>query len=239
IHGLYLRSYHSKAGAVPQVGTTSYFFRPNLPVSFAWPIALALIMYPAREALAPLASSPSTFSPYRAKLYRFGWSPAVGHGAPQPVPPKSVSMCTQPKGSLEPSALPASFLSWVVPAGMLMTSQCHQPAPPVGASGSCTSSARLFVASGAPDHPSAGDMFSPEQPKPLNTCSIAIGPFGRMSGLTSLNGARAAPSFFLAAMVPPSEMAERRLYPSGTPGAFIMPRSLHFDEFRAEDECLR
>src|SRR5437660_2123722 len=116
-------------------------------------------------------------------------------------------MCTQPKGSLEPSALPASFLSWVVPAGMLMTSQCHHPAPPVGASGSCTSSARLFVASGAPDHPSAGDMFSPEQPKPLNTCSMAIGPFGRMSGLVSLNGAPAALFFLavLAAMEPPCD----------------------------------
>src|SRR5438046_7268260 len=148
-------------------------------------------------------------------------------------------MCTQPEGRLEPSTLPASFPSRVVPGGMLMTSQCHQPAPPVGASGSCTSSAKPFVASGAPDQLSAGEMFPPEQPKPLNTCSMAIGPFGRMSGLTSLNGARAAPSFFLAAMEPPSEVAERRLYPSGAPGAFIMPRSLHFDEFRAEDECLR
>src|SRR5258705_11110742 len=107
-------------------------------------------------------------------------------------------MCAQPEGRLEPSALPASFLSSVVLAGMLMTSQCHQPAPPVGASGSCTSSAKLFVASGAPAHPSAGEMFPPEQPKPLKTCSMAIGPFGRMSGLTSLNWARAA-LFFLAA----------------------------------------
>src|SRR5260221_14710588 len=85
---------------------------------------------------------------------------------------------------------------------MLATSQCHQPAPPVGASGSCTSSAKLFVSAGAPDHLSAGETFWPEQPKPLNTCSIAIGPFGRISGLTSLNRARAA---LLAAMGPPCE----------------------------------
>src|SRR5882762_9338635 len=101
-------------------------------------------------------------------------------------------MCTQPEGRLEPSALPASFPSWMVPAGMLTTNQCHQPAPPVGASGSCTSSAKLFVASGAPDHPSAGETFPPEQPKPLNTCSMAIGSFGRMSGLMSLDSVRAA-----------------------------------------------
>ena len=43
------------------------------------------------------------------------------------------------------------------------------------------------VSAGAPDHASAGEMFWPEQPKPLKTCSRAIGPFGRMSGLASLN----------------------------------------------------
>src|SRR5213078_163720 len=125
--GFLLRSYHS------------HFFRPNFPVSFALPIALALIMYAASAALAPSTSGP----------------------------PKSVSICAQPEGRLEPSDLPAFFLSWFALAGMLTTSQCHQPAPPVGASGSCTSSAKLFVFSGAPDQASAGETFSPEQPKPL------------------------------------------------------------------------
>src|SRR5437899_8746699 len=116
-------------------------------------------------------------------------------------------MLVAPAARAEPSLLPAPLGSSLAVAGMLMTSQCHHPAPPVGASGSCTSSARLFVASGAPDHPSAGDMFSPEQPKPLNTCSMAIGPFGRMSGLVSLNGAPAALFFLavLAAMEPPCD----------------------------------
>src|SRR5262249_47861541 len=62
----------------------------------------------------------------------------------------------------------------------------------VGASGSCTRSAKLFVPEGAPDHASAGETFCPEQPKPLNTCSIAMGPLGLMSGLLSLNAARGA-----------------------------------------------
>src|SRR5262249_25110607 len=115
-----------------------------------------------------------------------------GQGPPQPGPPKSVFTCEQPNGSPEPSARPAPFPSSAASAGMLTTTQCHQPAPPVGASGSCTSSAKLFAAAGAPDHLSAGEMFPPEQPKPLNTCSIAIGPFGLITGLVSLNAARGA-----------------------------------------------
>jgi hypothetical protein len=73
-----------------------------------------------------------------------------------------------------------------------MTSQCHQPAPPVGASGSCTSNAKLFVPSGARDQESSGEMFWPWQPKPLNTCSSWIRPFGLKSLLVSVNRARAA-----------------------------------------------
>src|SRR5215831_10277318 len=91
---------------------------------------------------------------------------------------------------LVPSGRPASFFSSLVPAGMLTTTQCHQPAPPVGASGSCTRSAKLFASAGAPDQRRTGEMFPPEQPKLLYTCSIPIGPFALMSGLVSLNGAR-------------------------------------------------
>ena len=39
----------------------------------------------------------------------------------------------------------------------------------------------------APDHWSAGEMFLPLHPKPLNTCSSAIVAPGLMSGLVSLN----------------------------------------------------
>src|SRR5262249_15171462 len=58
-----------------------------------------------------------------------------------------------------------------------------------------TRSAKLFVPAGAPDHLSAGEMFLPEQPKPLNTCSSAIMAFGLMSALSSLSPcANAAPA---------------------------------------------
>ena len=56
---------------------------------------------------------------------------------------------------------------------MLTTVQCHQPLP-VGASGSYTVIAKLFVPSGAPLHDSAGEMFLPVQPKPPNTWSMPI-----------------------------------------------------------------
>src|SRR4051812_15105250 len=91
-----------------------------------------------------------------------------------------------------PSALPAPFGNFVVVAGMLNTTQCHQPAPPVGASGSCTRTAKLFVSLGAPDHSSAGDTFCPLQPKPLNVCSAAIVAPGLISALIRRNVAPAA-----------------------------------------------
>src|SRR6266853_4466403 len=154
-------------------------------------------------------------------------SPTGGQGPPQPGPPKSVLICTAPKGRLKVSALPASFPSSVVPAGIFITTQCHQPAPPVGASGSCTRSAKLFVSWGAPDHFNAGETFWPEQPKPLNTCSIAIGPFGRISGLTSLNRARAGP-FLLAVMEPPCERAGGKIVTKRPSGRIYNAANLTF-----------
>src|SRR5690242_21258990 len=78
---------------------------------------------------------------------------------------------------------------------MFSTSQCHQPAPPVGASGSWQRSAKLFVPSGAPDHTSAGERFCPVQPKLLKTCSMPIVPSSRKFGLLRVKGA-----FFLLAI---------------------------------------
>src|SRR5689334_4784744 len=56
---------------------------------------------------------------------------------------------------------------------MLNTTQCHQPLP-VGASGSYMVTAKLLVPVGAPLQLSAGETLPPVQPKPLNTCSLAM-----------------------------------------------------------------
>ena len=50
-------------------------------------------------------------------------------------------------------------------AGMSTTSQCQKPAPPVGASGSCMSTAKLLVPAGGSLHCSSGETLSPVQPK--------------------------------------------------------------------------
>src|SRR3954470_2802612 len=93
-----------------------------------------------------------------------------------------------PLGRLAPPVAPAFAASSVVPAGRLITNQCHQPEP-VGASGSYTVTAKLLVSLGAPLHFKAGDLFSPEQPKPLNSNFLSIVPLALMSGLSSLKPA--------------------------------------------------
>src|SRR5437762_8546414 len=103
-------------------------------------------------------------------------------------------MLAAPAGMAELSFFPAPFGSSVVVAAMLINTQCHHLAPPVGASASCTSSANAFVSFGAPDHRSAGETFFPLRPNPLNICSSAIVPPGLMSGLVHLNCACAAPN---------------------------------------------
>src|ERR1700733_9575828 len=80
---------------------------------------------------------------------------------------------------------PASLGSDVVLAGMLNTTQCHQPLP-VGASGSNMLTAKLLVAAGAPLQFRAGETLSPLQPKPVNPCSLAIVPPSLISGLVKL-----------------------------------------------------
>src|SRR6185437_4500213 len=89
---------------------------------------------------------------------------------------------------------PAPAASACVSAGMLYTTQCHQPLP-VGASGSCTMRAKLLVSAGAPLQASAGETLPPWQPKPLNTCAAAMVAPGDRSVLVSLNVDMACVSF--------------------------------------------
>src|SRR3982750_2020451 len=90
-----------------------------------------------------------------------------------------------PWGRLAPPTAPASGLSSATSAGILITIQCHQPEP-VGASGSYTVTAKLLVPLGAPFHASAGDLFSPAQPKPLNSKRWGITPPALMSELVKV-----------------------------------------------------
>ncbi len=97
-----------------------------------------------------------------------------GQTPPQPIAPKSLRIWRAPAGSSVLAAppflatAPALAASAAVLAGRSTTSQCHQP-DWLGASGSCTVMAKLFVPSGAPCHASAGDSLRPEQPKPSNS----------------------------------------------------------------------
>ncbi|SOR62864.1 hypothetical protein LMANV2_560005 [Leptospira interrogans serovar Manilae] len=70
----------------------------------------------------------------------------------------------------------------VIVDGRLKTTQCHHPLP-VGASGSYTVNAILLVSFGRPVQDREGEIFPPEHPKPLNTCSLAINLTDVNSGL--------------------------------------------------------
>src|ERR1017187_2549057 len=70
-------------------------------------------------------------------------------------------------------------------AGILMTTQCQMPAPPVTASGSCTIMAKLLVPSGGFVQLSAGEIFCPWQPRPLKVNFSGKGWSGLTSGLVS------------------------------------------------------
>src|SRR5262249_29002766 len=96
--------------------------------------------------------------------------------------PKSVRLWIAPFGVSFFLGSPAPFGSEVTFAGMLKTTQCHQPLP-VGASGSWIETAKLLVAAGAPLQLKAGEMFWPVQPNPLNTCASAMVAPSLMSGL--------------------------------------------------------
>src|SRR5271165_7085584 len=132
---------------------------------------------------------------------------------------------TAPSGN--PVPFPTPLGSDVTLAGMLATHQCQKPLP-VGASGSKTLTAKLFVPFGAPDQDSAGETFLPVQSQPLNTCSSAIFAPGLMSGLVSVI-AFAAPAPRRPAVAssieaealgmhfPPPKNCPRRRRPPGLP----------------------
>src|SRR6476661_9467321 len=98
--------------------------------------------------------------------------------------------CTEPAGNAD-ALVPAPLGIDVAVAGMLYTIQCHQPLP-VGASGSYTVIAKLFVPAGAPVHLSVGETFWPVHPKPLNTSFIVRRELPGTSGLVRCSLAFAA-----------------------------------------------
>ena len=70
----------------------------------------------------------------------------------------------------------------------MTTIQCQNPEP-VGASGSYTVTAKLLVSLGAPLHWRAGDLFSPEHPKPSNSKLLGISSSALMSRLLNVKPA--------------------------------------------------
>ena len=86
--------------------------------------------------------------------------------------------------------VPAPAFNTFTSAGILNTTQCHQPEP-VGASGSYTVTAKLLVPSGAFDHLNSGEILSPVQPKLLKTCALAITPSFNCGLVTSKSAALA------------------------------------------------
>src|SRR5210317_1023121 len=116
-------------------------------------------------------SSKSNFSTLRAytvNMYLCGLSPSGGQAPPKPGCPKSVTLWTLPLGARPFCRFPASALSSSTSEEMLKITQCHHPLP-VGASGSYTVNAKLFVSLGALIHFRDGDMFFPVQPNPEKT----------------------------------------------------------------------
>ena len=75
------------------------------------------------------------------------------------------------------------YIGGSVENGILVFKGIPYAAPPVGASGSWTSTAKLLVPAGGSVHSSAGETFSPLQPKELKTNFSAIGPCAEISGL--------------------------------------------------------
>src|SRR3954453_13505825 len=87
--------------------------------------------------------------------------------------PASLVKVTAPPGNSLPSPAPAG--KSVTVAGRLATAQCQKP-DAVGASGSYTVTAKLFVSSGKPDQLNRGETPSPPAPKMPLTWSFAQAP---------------------------------------------------------------
>src|SRR4029453_7560805 len=77
-----------------------------------------------------------------------------------------------PPGTFGSSLSPAPLGSEVTDAGMFATAQCQKPLA-VGASGSYTVTAKLFVPSGNPDQDSCGERSSP--PAPMTPLTWGMG----------------------------------------------------------------
>src|SRR3954453_15150256 len=101
----------------------------------------------------------------------------------------SVLPWTAPRGIPLPVESPAPAGNDVASAGMFYTIQCQKPAPPVGASGSCTSSAKLLVPAGGFFHSSAGDLPSPVHPMMFPAFFCSMVPPLLKSVLVNVNGA--------------------------------------------------
>src|SRR3954447_13568877 len=92
----------------------------------------------------------------------------------KPGNPASLRYCTAPSGRVGESLSPAPLGSSVTEAGMFATTQCQKP-DAVGASGSYTVTAKLWVPSGKPDQDSCGERSSPPAPITPLTCGWASG----------------------------------------------------------------
>src|SRR6476469_10785209 len=86
--------------------------------------------------------------------------------------PPSFAKVIAPPGNSLPS--PAFAGNSVTVAGRLATAQCQKP-DAVGASGSYTVTAKLWVSSGNPDHDSCGETSEPPAPMMPLTWSLANG----------------------------------------------------------------
>src|SRR4029453_15456917 len=78
-----------------------------------------------------------------------------------------------PPGTFGSSLSPAPPGRSVTDAGMFATAQCQKPLA-VGASGSYTVTAKLFVPWGKPDQDSRGERSSPPAPMTPLTCGIGM-----------------------------------------------------------------
>src|SRR5690606_7176363 len=85
--------------------------------------------------------------------------------------PPSLRRVIAPAGSFPLAGSPALASSEVTFAGRLRTAQCQKPLA-VGASGSNTVTAKLFVSLGKPDQESCGERSSPPStPKSPERCA--------------------------------------------------------------------
>src|SRR5271167_3558728 len=96
--------------------------------------------------------------------------------------------------------------------------------------------AKLFVPRGAPVQRSSGDTFLPVQSQPLNTCSSAIRPPCRMSGLVKVSEL-AAPALATPPTISAVQKAivRMRFVPPKASDRDVAPRGLSAHPYSASD----